>query len=132
MTTTILLVEDNEDNRTIYRTILEHAGYRLLEAVDGEEAMRSARELRPDLVLLDISIPRVDGWEVTRVLKADPATAAIPVIALTAHALEADRVRAAEAGCDGYLVKPIEPRAVLHAVEQFLARRPDASPAEPV
>lgn len=120
MSATILLVEDNEDNRTIYRTVLEYAGYRVAEAVDGEEAIRAVRELRPDLVLMDISIPQVDGWEVTRILKADPATAAIPIVALTAHALASDRARSVEAGCDGYLVKPIEPRAVLEEVRRWV------------
>lgn len=120
MSRTILLVEDNEDNVTVYRTILEHSGYRVVEARDGAAAIRLAREERPDLVLMDISIPEIDGWEATRILKADPDTASIPVIALTAHALESDRARAEEVGCDGYLVKPIEPRRVLEEVARFL------------
>ncbi len=90
----VLLVEDNVDNRTIYRTILEFAGYTLIEAEDGESALRQARNCGPDLILMDISIPLVDGWEVTRTLKADPVTSGIPVIALTAHALADDRRRA--------------------------------------
>lgn len=118
MTLSILLVEDNEDNRTIYRTLLEHHGYRVLEAADGEEGLRRAREDHPDLILMDISIPRIDGWEATRILKADEATRAIPVIALTAHALDADRERAREAGCDGYLAKPVEPRRVVAEIRQ--------------
>lgn len=117
---TILLVEDNEDNRTIYRLLLEHHGYRVVEATDGEEGVRRAREERPALVLMDISIPIIDGWEATRILKADPATASIPVIALTAHALPADRARAAEVGCDGYLAKPVEPRRVVEEVRKRL------------
>lgn len=121
MTATILLVEDQEDNRTIYRTILEHAGFRVAEALDGAEAVRLARDAAPALVLMDISLPGMNGWEATRILKADPATARIPVIALTAHALDADRERAMAAGCDGYLTKPIEPRAVLAEVRRFLA-----------
>ncbi|HEX7238839.1 MAG TPA: response regulator [Longimicrobiaceae bacterium] len=120
MSRTILLVEDNEDNVTVYRTILEHSGYRVVEARDGAEAIRLAREERPDLVLMDISIPEIDGWEATRILKADPDTAGLPIIALTAHALESDRARAEEVGCDGYLVKPIEPRRVLEEVARFL------------
>ncbi len=120
MSRTILLVEDNEDNVTVYRTILEHSGYRVVEARDGAAAIRLAREERPDLVLMDISIPEIDGWEATRILKADPETAGLPVIALTAHALESDRARAEEVGCDGYLVKPIEPRRVLEEVARFL------------
>jgi len=121
---TILLVEDHEDNRIVYRTILEHYGYTVLLAGDGAEGVRLAREARPDLVLMDVSIPVMDGWEATSVLKADPATAAIPVIALTAHALAADRARAEEVGCDGYLAKPVEPRVVLEEVRRFLG--PDA------
>lgn len=122
---TILLVEDNLDNRAIYRTILEHFGYEVVEAADGEEAIRIARERHPDLVLMDISIPVVDGWEATRLLKADRATHDIPVIALTAHALPADRARSEEAGCDGYLAKPVAPRRVVEEVERVLRRRPD-------
>lgn len=124
MSRTILLVEDHEDNRIVYRTILEHFGYTVLLAGDGAEGVRLAREARPDLVLMDVSIPVMDGWEATSVLKADPATAAIPVIALTAHALAADRARAEEVGCDGYLAKPVEPRVVLEEVRRFLG--PDA------
>ena len=119
--TRILLVEDNEDNRTIYRTILEHAGYTVLECADGETAIRYARESRPDVILMDIAIPVIDGWEATRMLKADPETRAIPVLALTAQALMRNRERAKEIGFDGYLAKPIEPRRVLAEVESVLA-----------
>ena len=125
---TILLVEDHEDNRIVYRTVLEHFGYTVLEAHDGAEGVRRAREERPDLILMDISIPVMDGWEATRVLKADPETARIPVIALTAHALAEDRARATEAGCDGYLAKPVEPRRVVEEVRRVLKEDP-ASPA---
>ena len=117
---TILLIEDHEDNRIVYRTVLQHFGYTVLEAFDGEEGVRRAREELPDLILMDISIPRIDGWEATRILKADPATARIPVIALTAHALPEDRDRATAVGCDGYLAKPIEPRRVLEEVQRAL------------
>jgi CheY-like chemotaxis protein len=120
MADTILLVEDNLDNRTIYRTILEHRGYNVLEAEDGEMGIRMAREQSPALILMDISIPKVDGWEATRILKADPQTAGIPVIALTAHAMAQDRAKAAEVGCDGYLAKPVEPRRVVEEVQRFL------------
>lgn len=132
MSATILLVEDNEDNRTIYRTILQHGGYEVAEAGDGEAALRMARELIPALVLMDISIPLIDGWEATRRLKSDPATARIPVIALTAHAQDADRQRSLEAGCDGYLVKPIEPRAVLREVERFVSHDGDGNGSPPL
>lgn len=121
---TILLVEDNADNRDIYRTVLEHFGYDVIEAHDGEMGIRLARERGPDLILMDISIPKIDGWEATRILKADPETAGIPVIALTAHALTSDRERAKEIGCDGYLAKPVEPRRVLEEVRRHLQETP--------
>ncbi|HEX2093222.1 MAG TPA: response regulator [Longimicrobiaceae bacterium] len=117
---TVLLVEDNEDNRTVYRTILEHFGYEVIEARNGEDGIRMAREDHPDLILMDISIPLVDGWEATKILKADPATSGIPIIALTAHALATDRAKAQEVGCDGYLAKPCEPRRVVAEVEKFI------------
>lgn len=113
-------MEDHEDNRNIYRTILEHYGYQVVIAVDGQSGLRLAREARPDLILMDLSIPVVDGWEATRRLKQDSATRVIPVIALSAHALEEDRARAKEAGCDGYLAKPVEPKKVLEEVARFL------------
>ena len=119
---TILLVEDNEDNRIVYSTILEFAGHRVIEATDGEAGVALARSEHPDLILMDVSIPLLDGWEATRILKADPDTREIPIIALTAHALEEDREKAREVGCDGYIAKPAEPRVVLARVEQHLAR----------
>jgi two-component system, cell cycle response regulator DivK len=117
---TILIVEDNEDNLVIYSTILGHSGYRVLEARDGETGILMAQRDHPDLILMDVSIPLIDGWEATRRLKADPATADIPIIALTAHALESDRERATAVGCDGYLAKPAEPRLVLATVQARL------------
>ena len=117
---TILLVEDNEDNRIIYSTVLRHVGYDVVEAEDGAQALSLARSMRPDLILMDISIPQVDGWEATRILRGDPATSAIPIIALTAHALAHDRQRAAEGGFTAYLAKPIEPRAVVAEVQRWL------------
>jgi CheY-like chemotaxis protein len=117
---TVLLVEDNEDNLVVYRTILEHVGYRVIEARDGEEGVARAQQDLPDLILMDISIPKIDGWEATQRLKADPGTDGIPIIALTAHALEEDRQKALQAGCDGYLAKPVEPRRVVQEVERFV------------
>ncbi|HYD52887.1 MAG TPA: response regulator [Gemmatimonadaceae bacterium] len=117
---TVLLVEDNEDNLTIYATILTHAGYRVIEAKDGEAALAAAREHGPGVILMDVSIPKIDGWEATRRLKADPRTAAIPIVALTAHALESDRVMALQVGCDGYIPKPAEPRLVLDEVRRWV------------
>ncbi|HEX9109163.1 MAG TPA: response regulator, partial [Longimicrobiales bacterium] len=103
---TVLLVEDNEDNRIVYATVLEHFGYKVIEATDGAEGVRLARERHPDVVLMDISIPVIDGWQATTMLKDDPATTGIPVIALTAHALPEDREKSVSVGCDGYLAKP--------------------------
>jgi CheY-like chemotaxis protein len=117
---TVLLVEDDEDSRFMYGTILRHVGYAVREAVDGEAALAIARGTRPSLILMDISVPIVDGLEATRRLKRDPATACIPVIALTAHALPSDRERCIEAGCDGYLAKPCEPKMVVDTVRRFL------------
>lgn len=118
---TILLVEDNEDNRIIYSTVLRHVGYDVLEAQDGVEAIDLARSKHPDLILMDISIPVIDGWEATRVLRQDPLTRAIPIIALTAHALADDRERAVEMGFTAYLAKPVEPRAVVAEVKRWLS-----------
>jgi len=119
---TILLVEDNDDNLRIYSTILTYAGYNVLEATDGESGLATARSEQPNLILMDVSIPKIDGWEVTRILKADPATATIPVVALTAHALASDRERATEIGFDGYIPKPAEPRLVLAEVERRVGK----------
>ena len=118
---TILLVEDNEDNRIIYSTVLRHVGYDVLEAQDGVEAIELARTKLPHLILMDISIPVIDGWEATRVLRQDPLTKHIPIIALTAHALADDRERAVEMGFTAYLAKPVEPRAVVAEVRRWLA-----------
>lgn len=117
---TILLVEDNADTQAIYRVILEHHGHEVLQAWNGEDGVRLAREALLDLVFMDISIPLLDGYEVTRRLKADPATAHIPIVALTAHAMPEDRARAAEAGCDTYLAKPVEPKRVAEEVTRLL------------
>ncbi len=124
---TVLLVEDNEDNRIVYATVLEHFGYRVLEARDGEEGVRMARVEHPDVVLMDISIPIIDGWSATSMLKADPGTTAIPVIALTAHALPEDREKSAAVGCDGYLAKPCEPSRVVAEVRRVLDVRATAA-----
>ncbi|MEO7966589.1 MAG: response regulator [Gemmatimonadaceae bacterium] len=126
---TVLIVEDNEDNRIVYSTILRHHGFRVSEALDGEEGIAKARRELPDVILMDISIPLIDGWEVTQTLKREPATSGIPVIALTAHAMPGDRERALKGGCDGYLAKPCEPRAVLAEVNRLLAERAARAPA---
>ena len=117
---TVLLVEDNEDNLVIYSTILRHAGFEVIEARDGEAGIATAKAKHPGLILMDVSIPLVDGWEATRRIKADPETADIPIIALTAHALASDQQKAKDAGCDGYIPKPAEPRLVLATVKEHL------------
>jgi CheY-like chemotaxis protein len=113
-------VEDNEDNRIIYSTVLRHRGFVVIEALDGVQAIALARSTRPDLILMDISIPVIDGWEATRILRADPSTREIPIIALTAHALANDRQRAAQVGFTSYLAKPVEPRAVVAEVRRWI------------
>ncbi len=117
---TILLVEDNLHNRRIFQGVLAHAGFHVVEAEDGGKALASVAMERPDLILMDLSIPVVDGWECTRRLKADPGTRAIPIIALTAHAMRGDEERARGAGCDGYLSKPISPKRVVEEVKRVL------------
>ena len=121
----ILLVEDHEDNRNIYRTILEHYGFRVRIAKDGSEGVRLASEERPDLILLDIDIPVLDGFEVARQLKAAEATSRIPIVALTAHTTPEDRDRATAAGFDGYLAKPASPTHVAAEVRRFLGASAD-------
>ena len=125
---TLLLVEDNEDNRIIYTTVLRHLGYEVFEAQDGVEAVELARTVQPDLILMDISIPRLDGWEATRILRGDPRTSAIPIIALTAHALADDRERASEVGFSAYLAKPIEPRVVVAEIRRWIGEGSSKKP----
>lgn len=122
MANSILLVEDNEDNRIIYATALRYAGYEVYEAITGTEGVEQARAQRPDLVLMDISVPELDGWEATAILKGDPRTKHIPIIAVTAHALPGDEERSLEAGCDGYLAKPIPPAMLIAEVDRRFGR----------
>jgi two-component system cell cycle response regulator DivK len=111
---TILIVEDNELNRDMLSRRLERRGYDTLVAMDGEQGLEVARRIQPNLILMDMSLPVLDGWEATKRLKSAPETAAIPIVALTAHAMSGDRERALEAGCDEYDTKPVEfPRLVL-------------------
>jgi len=117
---TVLIVEDNEDNRLIYSQYLAHGGFRVLEAANGAEGIDVARRERPDIVLMDISMPVMDGLAATRALKADEDLRAIPVIALTAHAMASDEAMAREAGCDGYISKPVMPREVRAEVERWI------------
>ena len=130
---TVLLVEDNEDNRIIYATALRYAGYDVLEAITGTQGVQQARDGAPDLILMDISVPELDGWEATAILKADPVTRHIPIIAVTAHALPDDAERSRRAGCDGYLAKPISPAALLTEVDRRFGRTtPSYAPVRPV
>jgi two-component system cell cycle response regulator DivK len=125
----ILLVEDNEMNRDMLSRRLERRGYRVALAVDGEGGVEMAAAELPDLVLMDMSLPVLDGWEATRRLKSDPATRHIPVIALTAHAMSSDRERAIDAGCDDYDTKPVDLPRLLGKIEALLGGAP--APAGP-
>jgi two-component system, cell cycle response regulator DivK len=116
----ILLVEDNEMNRDMLSRRLERKGYQILIAVDGGEGLELARAQTPDLILMDMSLPVVDGWEATRRLKAAPETQQIPVIALTAHAMRGDQEKALEAGCDDYDTKPVDLPRLLGKIEALL------------
>ena len=116
----ILIVEDNEMNRDMLSRRLVRRGYEVVIAVDGETGIEAARASAPDLILMDMSLPLVDGWEATRRMKADEALRGIPVIALTAHAMARDREKALEAGCDDYDTKPIELPRLLGKIETLL------------
>ena len=117
----ILLVEDNEMNRDMLSRRLVRSGFEVVIAVDGGQGVAMASSEKPDLILMDMSLPVLDGWEATRKLKADPATASIPVIALTAHAMETDREKAMAAGCDDFDTKPIELPRLLEKMKAFVA-----------
>ena len=121
----ILVVEDNKLNRDMLTRRLERRGYEVAVAEDGQAAIESARTQAPDLVLMDMSLPVLDGWEATRRLKQAPETANIPVIALTAHAMAGDRAKALDAGCDDYDSKPVEFERLLEKMERFLNRQTD-------
>ena len=120
MAAKILLVEDNEMNRDMLSRRLQRRGYEVLTAVDGENGLALTKSETPALVLMDMSLPGIDGWEATRQLKADPATRAIPVIALTAHAMAGDREQALAAGCDDFDIKPIDLDRLLGKIEALL------------
>jgi len=120
----ILIVEDNELSRDMLSRRLRRKGYEVIVAVDGAEGVAMAGEQMPDIVLMDLSLPDMDGWKATQTLKENPKTRAIPVIALTAHAMSGDRERALEAGCDDYDTKPIDLRRLLTKIHRFV---PDPS-----
>lgn len=120
----ILLVEDNEMNRDMLSRRLERRGYEIIIAVDGQQGVDLAKSTSPDLILMDMSLPVIDGWEATRQLKALPEYKSIPIIALTAHAMSGDREKALEAGCDDYDTKPIELPRLLGKIEALLGPKP--------
>jgi two-component system cell cycle response regulator DivK len=120
----ILLVEDNDMNRDMLSRRLTRTGYEVVVAVNGQEGVDLAKSARPDLILMDLSLPIIDGWEATRRIKADPATAEIPVIALTAHAMVEERERAMAAGCDDFDIKPVDFPRLLEKVKALLGRDP--------
>lgn len=121
MSQTILVIEDQDDNRRILRDLLTSAGFSVIEATTGPDGVARAAADRPDLILMDIQLPGLDGYEATRRIKAQPALRAIPIIAVTSYALSGDDAKAYEAGCDGYVTKPFSPRALLATVRDFLA-----------
>jgi two-component system cell cycle response regulator DivK len=118
----ILVIEDQEDNRAILRDLLSAAGFELIEAVNGAEGVAKAAAEKPDLILMDIQMPVMDGYDATRHIKANAATAAIPVVAVTSYALSGDEAKAKAAGCDGYVTKPYSPRQMLSVIRGFLDR----------
>ncbi len=120
--TKLLLVEDNEMNRDMLSRRLQKKGFDVIIAIDGEDGVAKARTEAPALILMDMSLPGIDGWEATRRLKADPATQGIPVVALTAHALTSDRDSALAAGCDDFDTKPVEMPRLLAKIEALLGR----------
>lgn len=120
MTKRILVIEDQEDNRAILRDLLTKAGFEYLEAATGEDGVTAAERERPDLVLMDIQLPVIDGYEATRLIKAQPALRAIPIIAVTSYALSGDEEKAKAAGCDDYVAKPFSPRALLAKVREHI------------
>jgi two-component system, cell cycle response regulator DivK len=118
----ILLVEDNEMNRDMLSRRLERKGYAVVIATDGEQGVAMAKSEHPDLILMDMSLPVIDGWEATRQLKADTEARSVPIIALTAHAMAGDRDKSLEAGCDDYDTKPIEFKRLLEKMQALLKK----------
>ena len=121
MSKSILVVEDQEDNRRILRDLLSSKGYEIIEVTDGLAGVEAAKREKPDLILMDIQLPGIDGYEATRRIKAEPDLVGITIIAVTSYALGGDKQKALEAGCDGYVAKPFSPRQLLAEIEQHLA-----------
>ena len=126
MSKRILVVEDQEDNRRILRDLLTSKGYEIIEAADGEEGVAMAGEHIPDLILMDIQLPGLDGYEATRRIKSNADLAGIPIIAVTSYALSGDETKAKEAGCDDYISKPYSPRVLLSKVHENLGDLPES------
>jgi two-component system, cell cycle response regulator DivK len=120
MSKKILVVEDQEDNRRILRDLLTSVGHDMLEVEDGEAAIAAAKQYRPDLILMDIQLPVMDGYEATRRIKADPELRAIPIIVVTSYALSGDEDKARLSGCDAYVAKPYSPRELLAKINSYL------------
>jgi two-component system cell cycle response regulator DivK len=119
----ILVVEDNESSRDMLARRLSRRGYQAIVAADGKRGIAAAQAQSPDLIVMDMSLPELDGWEATRRLKADPATRSIPIVALTAHAMASDRKKAMDAGCDDYHTKPVDFESLVRSIEAFLEAR---------
>lgn len=126
MSRTVLLIEDNAQNRYLATFLLERSGYRVVAAMDGPEGIRKALELLPDLVLLDIQLPAMDGYAVARALRAMPALARTPIVAVTSYAMVGDREKALEVGCNGYIEKPINPDTFVAEISRFQPEFPTA------
>ena len=121
MSKLILVIEDQEDNRRIMRDLFTSAGYEVVEAFTGEEGVTSARAHRPDLIVMDIALPGIDGYEATRRIKANPELSGVKIIAVTSYALSGDDVKAYEAGCDDYVAKPFSPRKLLTKIREHIS-----------
>ena len=121
---TILIIEDEPRNRKLFRDLLQRNGFETVEATDGEQGVNLAKTIKPDLILMDIMMPKMDGLQATRLIKADPTTKCIPVLALTGSAMSGDKERTLEAGCDGYIAKPVDIRELLKTVASFILRIP--------
>jgi two-component system cell cycle response regulator DivK len=120
MSKRVLMIEDHEDNRRILRDLLTSNGYDVIEADNGVDGVNAAENFLPDLILMDIQLPGIDGYEATRRIRANPETRKIPIIVMTSYALSGDDMKALEAGCDAYVAKPFSPRAILSKIREYL------------
>ena len=125
MSKTVLIVEDEPKNLKLVRDLLQRFGYAAIEATDGEQGISLARERQPDLILMDVMMPKMDGLEATRILKADAVTKDIPIIALTSYAMKGDKEKALEAGCNRYIAKPVDIKELLRLIENFCPNNPE-------